>query len=135
MHGLDSYTLHKQAKPVGQRNPTYCYYKRYKFQIDLIELTGSVSRVNDNYRYLLTVIDIFTWYALVEPLKNKKASTFLEGFKCIAKKAVTLPQRILSDRSTEIRNKSFADYCRQKKIKLLHSDNYIHAPFVERFKG
>ena len=133
MHGLDSYTLHKQAKSARPRNPTYSYYKRYQFQIDLIELTESVSSANDDYRYLLTAIDIFTRYAFVEPLKNKKASTFLEGFKRIAERAVTLPQRILADRGAEIKNKSFADYCRQNKIKLLHSDNYIHAPFVERF--
>ena len=42
MHGLDSYTLHKQAKS-GPRNPTYAYYKRYQFQIDLIKLSESVS--------------------------------------------------------------------------------------------
>ena len=92
-----------------------------------------MSSTNDDYRYLLTTIDIFTRYAFVEPLKNKKASTFLEGFKCIAKKAVTLPRRILADRGSEIKNKSFTDYCCQNKIKLLHSDNYVHAPFVERF--
>ena len=133
MHGLDSYTLHKQAKSARPRNPTYAYYKRYQFQIDLIELSNSLSSANDDYRYLLTAIDIFTRYAFVEALKNKKASTFLEGFKRIAKKAVTLPRRILADRGSEIKNKSFTDYCRQNKIKLLHSVNYVHAPFVERF--
>ena len=133
MHGLDSYTLHKQAKSARPRNPTYSYFKRYQFQIDMCELTESVSSANDDYRYLLTAIDIFTRYTFVEPLKNKKASTFLEGFKRIAERALTLPQRILADRGAEIKNKSFADYCRQNKIKLLHSDNYIHAQFVERF--
>ena len=133
MHRLDSYTLHKQAKSAGPRNPTYAYYKRYQFQIGLIELSESVSSANDDYRYLLTAIDIFTRHAFVEPLKNKKASTFLEGFKRIAEKAVTLPRRILADRGSEIKNKLFADYCRRNKIKLLHSDNYVHTPFVERF--
>ena len=89
MHGLDSYTLHKQAKSARPRNPTYAYYKRYQFQIDLMELSDSVSSVNDNYRYLLTAIDIFTRFAFVEPLKIKKPPLFLEGFKRIAKKAVT----------------------------------------------
>ena len=120
MHGLDSYTLHKQAKSTRPRNPTYSYYKRYQFQIDLIELTESVSSANDDYWYLLTAIDIFTRYAFVEPLKNKKASTFLEGFKHIAEGALTLPQRILADRGAEIKHKSFVDYCRQNRIKLLH---------------
>ena len=66
-------------------------------------------------------------------MRKKRAFTFLEGFKRITEKAVTLPRRILADRGSEIKNKLFADYCRRNKIKLLHSDNYVHAPFVERF--
>ena len=132
MHGLDTYTLHKQARKPKPRNPTYAYYKRYQFQIDLIEL-GQLSVANDGYRYLLTVIDIFTRFAFVEPLKNKTAPVFLEGFKAIMERAKQFPQKILADRGSEIKNKLFKEYCRQNDVILLHSDNFVHAPFVERF--
>ena len=132
MHGLDAYTIHKQAKKPNPRNPTFVYRKRYQFQIDLVEL-GELSRENDNYRYLLTCIDIFTRYAFVEPLKNKTAPEFLRGFKNIMKKAKQFPLKILADRGSEIKNKHMQQFCRENGIKLLHSDNFVHAPFVERF--
>ena len=132
MHGLDAYTLHRQPRKPKPRNPTYAYYKRYQFQIDLVEI-DRLAEWNDNYRYLLTVIDIFTRYAFVEPLKNKTAPVFLEGFKAIMNRAKTFPERILADRGSEIKNKLFKDYCKRNSVLLLHSDNYVHAPFVERF--
>ena len=92
-----------------------------------------MASANDNYRYLLTAIDIFSRYAFVVPLKNKTASVFLNGFKAIIKKAKRPPQKILADRGTEIKNKLFKDYCRRNNVTLLHSDNFVHAPFVERF--
>lgn len=132
MHGLDSYTLHKQPKKPKPRNPTFAYNKRYQFQIDLIEI-GQLAAANDNYRYLLTVIDIFTRYAFVRPLRNKTAPIFLESFKSIIDEAEQFPRKILADRGSEIKNKLFQNYCKQNNVHLLHSDNFIHAPFVERF--
>ena len=132
LQGTDSYTLHRQPKAPKPRNLTYVYYKRYQFQIDLIEI-GKMASANDNYHYLLTAIDIFSRYAFVVPLKNKTASVFLNGFKAIIKKAKRPPRKILADRGTEIKNKLFKDYCHHNNVTLLHSDNFVHAPFVERF--
>ena len=92
-----------------------------------------MANANDNYRYLRTAIDIFSRYAFVEPIKNQTALVFLQGFKTIVKKARQPPRKILADRGLEIKNKFFKDYCRRKGITLLHSDNFVHAPFVERF--
>ena len=39
----------------------------------------------------------------------------------------------MADRGTEIKNRLFKDYCRRNNITLLHSDDFVHAPFVERF--
>ena len=132
MHGLDAYTIHKQAKKPNPRNPTFVYRKRYQFQIDLVEL-GRLGEENDNYRYLLTCIDIFTRFAFVEPLKNKTATEFLRGFKAIMNRAKRFPLKILADRGSEIKNKHMRQFCRENGIHLLHSDNFVHAPFIERF--
>ena len=85
---------------------------------------------NDGNRYLLTAINIFTRFAFVEPLKNKTAKTFMEGFESIMKRAKKFPRRILG---AEIKNKLFQAYCKNNNILLLHSNNFVHAPFVERF--
>ena len=132
LKGTDSYTLHKQPKLPKPRNPTFAYHKRYQFQIDLIDL-GNLIEENDGNRYLLTAIDIFTRFAFVEPLKNKTAKTFMEGFESIMKRAKKFPRRILADKGAEIKNKLFQAYCKNNNILLLHSNNFVHAPFVERF--
>ena len=132
LKSIDAYTLHKHAKLPKPRNPTYVYFKRYQFQIDLIDL-GHLAPYNDQYRYLLTAIDIFTRYAFVEPLINKSAASFMEGFISIMKRAKTFPRRILSDRGAEIKNKIFQAYCNKNNIHLIYSNNLIHAPYIERF--
>ena len=132
LKNIDAYTLHKQAKLPKPRNPTYVYFKRYQFQIDLIDLSH-LAAYNDQYRYLLTVIDIFTRYAFVEPLLNKTATSFMQGFISIMQRAKSFPRRILSDKGAEIKNKIFQAYCRENNIKLIYSNNLTHAPFIERF--
>ena len=46
---------------------------------DLDEME-SLSSKNKNVKYLLCVIDVFTKYAWVKPLKDKKGKTFLNAF-------------------------------------------------------
>ena len=40
-----------------------------------------ISKYNKGIRYLLCVIDLFSRYASVIPLKNKKREGIVEGFK------------------------------------------------------
>lgn len=128
---IDSYTLHKASKKF-RRNPSFSYYKRYQFQIDLVEL-GELTKFNKNVRYLLNCIDTFTRFAWSIPLKSKTADCTLEGFKSILADAVTPPKTICSDRGSEIKNKKFSAFCNQNNIKLISSDTFIHAPYIERF--
>ena len=132
LRDLDAYTLHKHARLPKPRNPTFSYYKRYQFQIDLIEL-GNLSFANNEIKYLLGAIDIFTRFVFIEPLKNKTAQSFMNGFKAIMKRAGKFPKRILADKGGEIKNRIFQDYCKQNNILLIHSENLTHAPFIERF--
>ena len=49
---------------------------------DLID-KSSLSKYNNNYKFILTVIDIFTKYAWAIPLKNKSGLSITNGFKTI----------------------------------------------------
>ena len=98
----------------------------------MIEL-GKFSAVNNEIKYLLSAIDIFTRFAFVEPLKTKQLNLLWTGFKSIIRRAKKCPKRILADKGGEIKNRIFQDYCKQNNILLIHSENLNHAPFVERF--
>ena len=41
---------------------------------------GSLSLNNKNAKYLLCVMDVFTKYAWIKPLKDNKGKTVLNGF-------------------------------------------------------
>ena len=57
-------------------------YARSQHNIWVTDLTemGLLSYKNWGIRYLLCVIDVFTKYAWVKPLKDKKAKITLNGF-------------------------------------------------------
>ena len=131
LHGFENYTLHREYHK-GQRNISYSYYKRYQFQMDLVELPN-LSNDNDGYRYLFNVIDTFTRYAFCRPLLDKKGKTVLEAFKNILEEAVIPPLTIAFDRGSEFTNKEFENFCRQNNIRYFSPYTTTHAAYIERF--
>ena len=57
----------------------------------------------------------------------------MEGFESIMKRAKQFPLKILVDKGTEIKNKFFKPTAKTPNTLLLHSNNFVHALFVERF--
>ena len=57
-------------------------YKDETWSADLID-KSSLSKYNNNFKFILTVIDIFTKYAWAIPLKNKSGLSITNGFKIV----------------------------------------------------
>ena len=57
-------------------------YKDETWSADLID-KSSLIKHNNNYKFILTVIDIFTKYAWAIPLKNKSGLSIINGFKIV----------------------------------------------------
>ena len=55
-------------------------YKDETWSADLID-KSSLSKYNNNYKFILTVIDIFKKYAWAIPLKNKSGLSITNGLK------------------------------------------------------
>ena len=56
-----------------------------------------ISRFNKGFRFLLCVIDIFSKYAWVVPLKDKKGITITNAFQKILKESDRKPNKIWVD--------------------------------------
>ena len=54
---------------------------------DLVEMQ-QFSKWNKGYTYFLMVLDLFSKYGWIVPLKDKKGETVTEAFKTISKRAV-----------------------------------------------
>ena len=72
----ESYSLNKGLKRKFQRGRVVVEGIDDQFDIDLASLIYYVDE-NDGYKYLLVVIDIFSHYRWVEPLKDKTANEIL----------------------------------------------------------
>ena len=66
------------------------------------------SKWNKGFRYLLTVLDIFSKYGWIVPLKDKKGETVAEAFETILKEG-RKPEYLWVDKGKEYCNKYVKD--------------------------
>ena len=66
-----------------------------------------ISKFNKGFRFLLCVIDIFSKYAWVVPLKDKKGVSIVDGFQKILDDSSRKPNKIWVDKGSEFYNSSF----------------------------
>ena len=127
----DAYTLHKPARKVFPRNHVFSPRPLYQFQADLCDMTA-VSKDNDNYKFLLTVIDLFTKKAYVRALKNKSGAEVTRVFANILEES-GIPYKIQTDEGTEYLNSNFAKLMKKHKIIHFTTGSNLKAQTVERF--
>ena len=65
----------------------------------------SLSPKNENVKYLLCAIDVFSKYALVKPLKDKKDKTVLNAFVEIVNESKCKPNKLWVNQGREFYNK------------------------------
>ena len=63
-----------------------------------------ISKFNKGFRFLLCVIDIFSKYAWVVSLKDKKGITITNAFQKILKESNRKPNKIWVDKGSEFYN-------------------------------
>ena len=68
--GEDAYTLHKPARINYKRNRVIVHGIDIQFQADLVDMS-MYTKENDNFKYMLTCINVFSKYAWTRVLKNK----------------------------------------------------------------
>ena len=78
-------------KPIIKKFKKRTVYSRFKDNIWVADLADMqlISKFNKRFRLLLCVIDIFSKYAWVVPLKDKKAASIVNAFKKILKESDT----------------------------------------------
>ena len=66
-----------------------------------------ISKFNKGFRFLLCIIDIFSKYARIFPLKDKKGITIINAFQKILKESDRKPSKICVDKGSKFYNSSF----------------------------
>lgn len=129
----NTYTLHKSRKKSFKRNKFFVTNIDEIWQADLNDMR-SMKSYNNNFNYLLTVIDTFSKFAWAVPLFSKNGSEISNAFKKIIKESGRKPIKINTDKGKEFLNKTFQDFLRVNNIKFYTTNNPdIKASIVERF--
>ena len=127
----NAYTLHKTVKRKFTRRKVIVGGIDHQWQCDLIDV-GSFK--NKNIKFLLTVIDVFSKYAWVVPVKNKTNKIMVQAFASILNKSKRKPFKLQSDDGTEFKGKMFQDFLGENHIDWFASKNMdTKATVVERF--
>ena len=94
-----------------------------------------LSKFNKGFRLLLCVIDIFSKYAWVVPLKDKKGISIVNAFQIILKVSNRKPNKVWVDKGSEFYNNSFEKWLRDNNIEMYSTNNEGKSVVVERFIG
>ena len=90
-----------------------------------------ISSQNKGFKYLLAVIDIFSKYAWIIPLRTKTAKEIIDSFSLIFK--TRKPNKIWTDAGKEFINKYFKKYLSDNNVEIYQTYNEGKAVVVERF--
>ena len=94
-----------------------------------------LSKYNKGIRFLLCVIDIFSKYAWVVPLKDKKGISIVKAFQSILKQSNSnrKPNKIWVDKGSEFYNAYFKKWLRDNDIVMYSTHNEGKSVDAERF--
>ena len=125
-----TYTRHYPRRKKIKKNQTLVGGINDTWQMDLCDMR-SLKYENDNYQYILTIIDVFSKKAYAIPLKNKTGnSVFIALKNVLAKK---YPLKIHSDEGKEFFNREVKNLLKSKGIELYMTISEDKATIVERF--
>lgn len=123
--------LHRSARKNFERRRTDMIGINDTYQIDLVEMIPYASE-NRNFKYILTVIDIFSKYAWAIPIKTKNKTDVTNGMLSILKSG-SIPKNIHSDMGTEFYNSVFQNVMKKYQINHYSTFSVMKASIVERF--
>lgn len=126
-----TYTLHKPARKNFVRNRVFVTRPLYQFQADLCDMTA-LSKHNDNYKFLLTVIDVFSKKAYARALKNKTGIEVTSAFAYILDES-GIPAKIQTDAGKEFFNRTFEKLLKKHNIIHFATGSEMKASVIERF--
>ena len=92
-----------------------------------------LSKFNKGIKYLLCVIDLFSKYAFVVPLKDKKGINIVNAFQSILNKSKRKPNKIWVDKGSEFYNASFKKWLQDNDTVMYSTNNEGKSVVAERF--
>ena len=94
-----------------------------------------ISKFNKGFRFLLCAVDIFSKYAWVVPLKDKKGLSIVDAFHKILDDSNRKPNKVRVDKGSKFYNSSFKKLLKDNDIEMYSIHNEGKYVVAERFIG
>ena len=122
-------------KPIIRKFKKRKVYSSFRDNISGVDLADMqlLSKFNKGFRFSLYVIDIFSKYAWVVPLKDKKGISIFNAFQKILKECNRKPNKIWVDKGSKFYNNYFKKWLRDNNIEMYSAHNEGTSAFAERF--
>ena len=124
--------LHKPVIKKFNKRKVYSQFKDNIWGVDLAEMQ-SLSRKNKGIKYLLCAINLYSKYAFVIPLKDKKGISIVNAFDKIIKQSNRKPNKIWVDQGGEFYNNVFKKWLLDNDIIMYSTYNEGKSVVAERF--
>ena len=124
--------LHKPIIKKFNKRKVYSSFKDNIWGVDLADMQ-LLSKFNKGFRFLLCVIDIFSKYAWIVPLKDTKGISIVNAFQIILKESNHKPNKIWVDKGSEFYNNSFLKWLKDNDIEMYSTNNEEKSVIAERF--
>ena len=124
--------LHKPVIKKFKERKVYSQFKDNIWGVDLGDMQ-SLSRKNKGIRYLLCATDLYSKYAFVIPLENKKGISVTNGFNKVIKQSNRKPNKICVDQGGEFYNNIFKKCLSDNDIIMYSTYNEGKSVVAERF--
>src|SRR5271154_1039725 len=125
------YTLHKPARKRYSTRPYKVAAVDQQWQADVVEMIP-YANVNDGYKYLLTIIDLFSRFAWAVPLKDKTGREVADAFRLVFAQG-RKPQRLQTDDGREFDNRIVQHLLNMENIRFFTVKSQFKAAVCERF--
>ena len=124
--------LHKPIIRKFEKREVHAAFKDNIWGADLADMQ-LLNKYNKGIRFLLCVIDIFSKYAWVVPLKDKKSVSIVAAFQSILKQSNRKPNKIWVGKGSEFYNASFKKWLWDNDIVMYSTNNEGKSAVAERF--
>ena len=124
--------LHKPIIKKFKKRKLYSAFRDNIWGADLADMQ-LISKFNKGFRFLLFVIDIYSKYAWVVPLKDKKGESIANAFQKFLKESTRKPHKIWVDKGSEFHNSHFTKWLKGNNIEMYSTHNEGKSVIAKRF--
>lgn len=126
----EAYSLQREARKPLKRSRIVVAGIDDQWSADLMDMV-KFKKSNQGVRFILVVIDVFSKYLWLRPLKDKKGSSVVKAFESILTEG-RIPKRIRTDKGQEFRARVVQSLFKSEEIRHIFAESDVKASISKR---